>query len=83
MQELIIQVFITAALIAVILNSKPYQWVADLLKLPSEPFRCAMCSGFWWSIVYFIMQGQHFWDAIWAAGAVSFVAELMDRKLNE
>jgi hypothetical protein len=82
MTELIIEVFMTSAIIAVALNSAPYIWLTEILKLPSEPFRCAMCSGFWLSLFYFLIQGQPFWHAVWCAGTASFVAELMDRKLN-
>lgn len=81
MQEIIIESLLMALTVAVVLNSTPYKWLTQ--KLPDEPFRCCLCSGFWAGAVYMASTGHGFWETVWAASVVSFFAEIIDRKLNQ
>jgi hypothetical protein len=83
MTDLIIQAILLATFIVVVINSKPYQWWMDWTGLPTEPFRCAMCLGWWCGVAFFVWAKADAWPAIWAASVTSFAGELLDRKLNE
>lgn len=49
--------------------------------VPQKPFKCALCSGFWLSVIPFIviygLQG------LLIAGITGVTTELIDRKLNQ
>lgn len=83
MTDLIIQAILLATTIVVVINSKPYIWFHEWSGLPTEPFRCALCLGWWCGLVFFIFATPEAWPAIWAASVTSFAGELLDRKLNE
>ena len=51
------------------------------LKVPQKPFKCALCMGFWVSLVPMcVMYG---WRGPILAGISSLVTELIDRHLNK
>lgn len=50
-------------------------------KLPQKPFRCALCMGYWISVVPMILT--YGIRGIWLAATVSIVTELTDRFLHK
>jgi hypothetical protein len=52
------------------------------MKLPIEPFRCALCSSFWIGTVTLALLHYPFLDSIFGGALIAFIAEIQDRKLN-
>lgn len=57
-------------------------WDAILykLKLDMKPFNCALCSSFWISFIYLMMNGFYV-EAIPYSAIVGLIAEMTYRKL--
>lgn len=50
-------------------------------KLPQKPFKCALCLGYWTSVVPMI--AIYGFRGLWLAAIVSIVTELTDRFLHK
>jgi hypothetical protein len=80
--ELLIKCIMLAAFWAVLLNSKPYNWIREGLGITAEFTRCCMCTGFWFGIVISGFMAHSAMEALMISGTISFTAEWIDRKLN-
>ena len=80
--ELLIKCIMLAAFWAVLLNSKPYNWIREALNITHEFTRCCLCTGFWFGIVISGLWAHSALEALMISGTISFSAEWIDRKLN-
>ncbi len=50
-------------------------------KLPQKPFKCALCLGYWYSVIPLV--GMYGFRGFLLAGIVGLLTEIIDRYLNK
>lgn len=83
--ELVNQILIACLIgisVATIRNISTYQNILKVLRLWVKPFSCALCSGFWTGLTYFIFNDTNLGLALLLAFLTAYISEEVDKTQN-